>query len=270
MFAENLKTRKKYFENLKNLGIFTSLLFGDFKKEIFKMALIVVGVLLILSMNVDAYYVQMGVAGDPTGTCYCYNCSDCENALNDNANCSSNVKLNASITNQRSCIYNPANFSNKIFDCQGHTIDGVHSYGTRGIYLNGKQNNTIKNCIITGFRFGIYLNSSSNNTLISNTLNNNSVLYYYWFLAFGIYLESSSNNTITNNIVNNNTGDGIHLSYSSNNTITNNIVNNNEHGIYLDDSSNNNLITNNTANNNNGYGYGIYLFYSSNGIVNLI
>ncbi|PKP55415.1 MAG: hypothetical protein CVT89_08530 [Candidatus Altiarchaeales archaeon HGW-Altiarchaeales-2] len=45
--------------------------------------------------------------------------------MNDNNNCSSTVKLNQSITNQAgSCIYNPLNWTNKIFDCQGNTIDG--------------------------------------------------------------------------------------------------------------------------------------------------
>ncbi len=181
----------------------------------------------------------------------CDSCSDCSNALNDDT--LYEVKLTANITNFAGiCINNPANFNNKTFDCQGYTIDGVDNVNTYGIYLNGKTGNTIKNCIVTDFYYGIYLNSSSNNnTLTNNTANTN---------TFGIHLEFSSNNTLTNNTANTNTF-GIALqSSSNNNNLTNNTANTNTFGIYLEYSSNNN-ITNNTANTNT---YGIFLYSSSN------
>jgi parallel beta-helix repeat protein len=141
------------------------------------------------------------------------------------------------------CIDNPENFTNKTFDCQGHIIKGDDLGADYGIYLNGKTNNTIRNCIITDFAYGILLSSSNYSTITNNTVNNNS---YY-----GIYLSSSSNySTITNNTVNNNNNIGIYLSSSSNNTITNNTASNNNYGIYLDSSSSYNTITNNTAINN--------------------
>ncbi|MEM2479022.1 MAG: NosD domain-containing protein, partial [Candidatus Pacearchaeota archaeon] len=171
--------------------------------------------------------------------CECDSCGSCKNALN-NASCTE-VRLTANITNfAGTCIDNPENFNNKIFDCQGNTIDGVgNGYG---IYLDNKQNNTIKNCIITDFQFGIYLkSSSSNNTLTNNTASSNS---------YGIYLDSSSNNTLTNNTANSNIQSGIYLSSSSNNTLINNTANSNVnyHGIYLYNSSNNNNLINNTIN----------------------
>jgi len=187
--------------------------------------------------------------------CTCNSCSECTEKLN--SPFCTEVYLTADITNQAgTCINNPENFNNKIFDCQGHTIEG-NGYDT-GIYIYEKTGNTIKNCIITKFEDGIYLDYSSDNTVINNTANNNS---------YGIYLDYSSNNTITNNTANNNSyyysyyyrygGIGIYLFSSSNNTITNNTVNsNNWNGIYLYYSSNN-IMRNNTMN-NNAYNFGIH------------
>ncbi|MCD6477212.1 MAG: right-handed parallel beta-helix repeat-containing protein, partial [Candidatus Aenigmarchaeota archaeon] len=184
------------------------------------------------------------------GTYYeCNSCDDCEAAIADNTY--DLIKLTADISDYAgTCINNPANFNNKIFDCQGHTIDGDDSGVDYGIYLFGKTNNTIGNCTITDFYRGIYLVSSSNNNLTNNTANSND---------FGIYLRESSSNILTNNTANSNYY-GIHLYTSSNNNLTNNTANSNTYGIYLVSSSNNNL-TNNTANSND---FGIYLYSSSN------
>ncbi|MFN3527962.1 MAG: NosD domain-containing protein, partial [Candidatus Altarchaeaceae archaeon] len=127
--------------------------------------------------NVNAYDINNDV-------CTCSSCSDCTNALNDNT--CSYVKLTTDIINYSgTCIDNPTNFNNKIFDCRGHKIDGSSwwDYHKRwhhyyGIYLNGKQNNTIRNCIITDFDCGIYLFSSSNNTLIGNNASSNDIGIY--------------------------------------------------------------------------------------------
>ena len=216
------------------------------------------------------------------GVCNCSSCDDCKNKLND-PSCTE-VRLNTSIYNQaRTCIDNPANFSNKIFDCQGHIIEGNsidENLPDAGIYIVGKTGNTIKNCIITKFRMGILLSSSSNNNVVTNiTANDNTYhgihLYYSSNNTitnntannngnYGIFSYSSSNNTIASNIANNNS-EGILLESSSNNTITNNTANINSYGILLSSSSNNNVVTNNTANNN--YYYGIALSYSSNNTI---
>jgi|GEM_PF-1984573 len=205
--------------------------------------------------------------------CTCSDCITCNNALN-NTNCDT-VNLIAEINSHvGTCINDPANFNNKIFDCQGYTIDGDDSEEDYGIYLDGKTGNTIKNCIVTDFYYGILLSSSSNNNLTNNTANSNAIGIYLNSSsnnnltnntansnAIGIYLYSSSNNILTNNTANNN-WDGISLSSSSNNTLANNTANsNNNYGILLYSSSNNN-ITNNTANSNTKYG--IYLVSSSN------
>ncbi|MCD6476961.1 MAG: right-handed parallel beta-helix repeat-containing protein, partial [Candidatus Aenigmarchaeota archaeon] len=187
------------------------------------------------------------------GTYYeCNSCDDCEAAIADNTY--DLIKLTADISDYAgTCINNPANFSNKTFDCQGHTIDGDDSGNDYGIFLSGKTNNTIGNCTVTDFKYGIYLYSSSSNNITNNTANSNT---YY-----GIYLySSSSNNAIINNTANSNTV-GIYLDYSSNNNaLISNTANSNGYGIYLESSSSNTL-TNNTANSN---ACGIYLESSSN------
>jgi parallel beta-helix repeat protein len=171
---------------------------------------------------------------------------------------------------------------NSTLECQGYNIDGNSALNTNGVYLTGSSTkyNTIKNCNITDFYTGIYLQngpsnnvlnnivssnsygfnlqSSSNNTIINNTAKNN---------INGIDLSlSSNNNVITNSIAFNNSYNGIYIISSSNNTITNSIVANNSfYGIQLLDSSNN-TITNSIVVNNSFTGpyAGIYLYSSSN------
>jgi len=189
---------------------------------------------------------------DGAGTCTIRTGSHCRcinKALNDNTNCYRGVNLNGSIINWRwrSCINNPANFSNKVFDCRGFMIDGdnISPPYNAGIYLNEKANNTIRNCIITGFEYGIDLEYSPANNIINNTASLND--------GFGIYLESSSNNSVINNNVSLNDYCGIYLKDSSNNSVINNKADlNDNYGIYLESSSNNTL-KNNTVKENNKF-----------------
>jgi hypothetical protein len=105
-------------------------------------------------------------------TCNCSTCDECEAKLNDPA-CTI-VTLTTDIKNQSgTCIDSPANFTNKVFDCKNHVIDGDDTGVDFGIILQGKSGNTIQNCILCEFYEGIDLRSSSNNNLlINNTLNN--------------------------------------------------------------------------------------------------
>ncbi len=165
---------------------------------------------------------------------YCSTCEDCNSKIN-SAGSGQTICLNISIlTNQSICIYNPENFSNKTFDCYGYEIRSSSNtiglgYYPSGIYLHKKSNNTIKNCILTGFMDGIYLKSSSNNTIINNTITKNNSLPFGFF--DGIYLTSSSNNMIINNHIIS-AKYGIYTHDNSNfNMIKNNILNNNKVGI---------------------------------------
>jgi parallel beta-helix repeat protein len=141
----------------------------------------------------------------------CDSCTSCTNALND---VQREVYLTSDIGNSGStCIYDPVGFNNKIFDCQGHTIDGVGS--NYAIYLIGKSNNTIRNCTISEFAFGIYLVSSSNITITRNRLNNN--------IAYGIRFERTNLTEISNNIILGGTRSISFDNVSFNSTIYNNI-----------------------------------------------
>jgi len=175
-----------------------------------------------------------------TGETTCNSCEDCSAKLNGDYDV---VKLAVDIANHSgTCINNPENFTNKIFDCQGHTISG--SGANNGIYVTNHDNVTIKNCVVKNFTYGIYLGyPSSNNMLMNNTANNN---------TYGIF-SSSSNNILTSNTANNNNEFGIFLGYSNNNTLTNNIASNNgDHGIRLYFSINN-VLTYNIMENNGVY-----------------
>ncbi|MEM5798709.1 MAG: NosD domain-containing protein, partial [Candidatus Aenigmatarchaeota archaeon] len=170
-----------------------------------------------------------------SGICECNDCSSCTDALN-NESCTE-VRLTADITDlSETCINNPENFSNKIFDCQGHMIDGRDYSNTYGIYLHEKQNNTIKNCVITDFRDGIFLNQSSGNNVTNNNFSSNYIGIRLLYSTnnilvnntanlneYGIFLASSLDNDVRDNIANSNSWDGIY-SYNSTSTINNNIV----------------------------------------------
>ena len=165
-------------------------------------------------------------------TCTCNSCTDCNNKLN-NASCTI-VKLTADITNHAgTCIDNPANFNNKTFDCQGHTIEGNGSESDYGIYLNGKSGNMIKNCVVTHFTYGIYLDNTSfcnltNNKIIKNIFkgiavnsSNNIIIKNNEFYENMLVLVYSNYTTIQDNLFNK--GEII-LSVSGHNTIKSNTV----------------------------------------------
>lgn len=150
------------------------------------------------------------------GSCYCSGCGDCEERLNDTL--CNEVKLDTNIINHSgTCIDDPANFENKTFDCLGNTIDGDDNEFPPyfGIYLINKTNNTIKNCIVTDFTWGIFFGNSSNSTVHNNTANSN--------IKIGLAFGGSSDNNITNNTANLNGWEGIALEVDS----TGNLVNNN-------------------------------------------
>ncbi len=207
---------------------------------------------------------------------YCYNCSDCRDALINNTYAT--VYLNESVTNNGTCMEAHSDFSNKTFDCTDHRLEGNGS--GIGIDVDDSRDNltnfTVKNCVITNFDYGIHVNeinntiqncnlssntyrgillniSANNSYLVGNNVNSN---------VWGIYLLNCSNNTLINNTANSQNR-GIYLNWASNTTLINNTAESNrlEYGIVLEDSSDNTLI-NNTAISN---GMGIALVKSSPG-----
>jgi len=106
---------------------------------------------------------------------------------------------------------------NILVDGAGYVLLGTGSPESRGIFLSGKSNVTIKNMEVKGFAYGIWFDMSSNNSIFGNN--------------------------ITNNI------GGILISYSSNNSIYGNKITNQYYGIALTDSSNNSIYHNNFVDN---------------------
>jgi len=93
--------------------------------------------------------------------------------------------------------------SNITVDGAGYALQGAGMVDSKGLYLSGTTNVTVKNMKISGFGYGIYLVHSSDNYIVGNSVENN---------GYGIYLsESSSNNMLrNNNMVNNSYNLGVY------------------------------------------------------------
>ncbi len=141
---------------------------------------------------------------------------------------------------------------NIVIDGKGFTLQGTGS--GIGIYLNGRNNVTVKNLTITQFEYGIHLNGSSNNGIVGNTMTNS---------YRGVILTFSSNNTVSENTITN-TDYGISLNHSSNNTISGNTIANNPEGVYVGGGSNNAISGNNITDSNL---FGVYINGSSNNTI---
>ena len=109
--------------------------------------------------------------------------------------------------------------NNITLDCAGHTISGNNTPFSAGIVSSGFNGITIKNCNVTGFFQGIYIDFGSNVNLTDNTLNGNTI---------GIFVQRTPGSIITGNIADGNSQDGVFMGFqASGNTLTGNTANNN-------------------------------------------
>ncbi|MEM5812848.1 MAG: NosD domain-containing protein [Candidatus Aenigmatarchaeota archaeon] len=240
-----------------------------------KKILIEISFMLFIEVYFIIFIAVIGTAYkiESLGTCICDSCLDCNEAIT-SRDCV-NIKLEKDLLSfDETCIKNPENFNNKIFDCQGNKIEGNNLIETYGIYIENKNNNTIKDCIISKFydgayisqsfgnkiinntiidnkRNGIYLSNSSSNIIMSNLIKGNSV---------GINLGYSINNILASNILENNSLDGIAISFSSNNFLKENRIGKSNIGIFMDSSSENKIESNRIFSNTYA---AIYLFHNS-------
>jgi parallel beta-helix repeat protein len=194
---------------------------------------------------------------------YCDSCSDCTNKIN-TAPPGSVIKLTKNIINHHgTCIEWKGD--SKTFDCQNHAIDGNDSTGDpiertyhAGIDMSyGPEGNTIKNCVISDFEYGIAIRSSSlfGNASYYNKIINN-ILYSN--VRDGINILSSSGiaddfSIIKNNVIINNGRNGITISSSDKNLIDSNIVCSNTKSDFFLSDSYNNFGTNNYCNKPDGW-----------------
>lgn len=236
--------------------------------------LIISGIANAYTNDGAAFYCGNGYVGNAA-------CSDCVNATNNNTY--SIIYMNANIAGATgNCIDNPANFSNKIFDCNGSTISASGS--GIGIYALSKENITIRNCDISEFAYGMRIRSSLNVTIENVLVHNDTIgielrdgtnlstidnaTAYNNTAAFALY--DSNNNNISNSVARDNfgtplggTGDGFYITISAavseNNILTNcSSYNNSGNGYYIDNSdADYNTFDNCTAYNNSLSGFNI-------------
>ncbi len=97
--------------------------------------------------------------------------------------------------------------SNTELDCKGYTITGPS--GAFGLLANINKNNlTIRNCKITNFQLGTYIDTSTNIKIINSTFYGN---------QHGIYTQNANSNVyIENSTTYSNSGSGVQLGNSGN------------------------------------------------------
>jgi parallel beta-helix repeat protein len=128
--------------------------------------------------------------------------------------------------------------SNVIIDCNNLGVNATNSAlnSKYGFVIEGKDNITIKNCIINNTRTGIYVNTVKNFTAFNNTIINTSYTNTLSSAnAYGIRIYYSNNTNITNNNLVNTTGIsigtysgngyGISIDHSNNSLVANNVIN---------------------------------------------
>ncbi len=141
---------------------------------------------------------------------------------------------------------------NVTLDCQNNIIDGTDGSKTSGVYIAGKNNLIVKNCIIEQFENGIFLNTTSNTYILgTNTLSHNDN---------GVKIYAGQKNKIENTIIQESNDYGIYIISSIQNNITGVQFIGNDEGIRAETSANQNIIKNNRIVGSNP---GIGLRYSS-------
>ncbi|MDP3043168.1 MAG: NosD domain-containing protein [bacterium] len=216
------------------------------------------------------FFVFLAFAGEAKAATYqCDSCGDCRNKINSAGN-GDTVELNKDIWNttdletagsDRACaIFN--NKQNITFDCRDYVIDGTgYNYGV--YFSDGSNGNTIKNCYITGFSNGIYVNYADSLTFNEVEINYNSSYGIYFY---GVNTTSNSISNTLSNVTANNNNTGIFFQYSSSNTLSNVAANNNNgNGIDFSGAATGNNLNNVAANNNSGRG--IYLSSFASGFL---
>ncbi len=146
---------------------------------------------------------------------------------------------------------------NITLDCNNHTLSDGFRWTSFAIYLNNRQNVTVKNCTVNNASNGIAAAFSNNNTFTDNRTNGN---------AAGIWLLSSKNNAVSGNTSSAN-GQGVALSsFSQGNTIINNNLSDLLFGVIINQSQSN-TIESNTINGHSSTGVHISSFSTSNNII---
>ena len=139
-----------------------------------------------------------------------------------------------------------------VIDGDGYTLYGL-GYGI-GMEISARRNVTVKSIAVTGFSYGITLDSSNYISLINTTVFNNTIS--------GIYVTSSNHNFIANSTITDNDESGIHLRFSNHNNLSNNFITNNSLGIGIFAGTENILKYNRMIGNQYGFAVGYTQLYA--------
>ncbi|MCX6773088.1 MAG: right-handed parallel beta-helix repeat-containing protein [Candidatus Micrarchaeota archaeon] len=182
------------------------------------------------------------------------------------------------------------NAANATLDCNGYSINGSNITSTYGIYSN-QFNTTIRNCNISTFYIGVYLdganNSSIDNSNISSTFTSGLGIYTLGAkynritntfssapAGKGIQISTGSDYaTIINTTGNSGTNGGMWIYYSSFHNISNSQgTSTSSYGFRLEGSSNNTVtgVNGTSSTTSNAIGFYLALNSSNNTITNCI
>lgn len=139
---------------------------------------------------------------------------------------------------------------NVTLDCNGYKIDGVYSSSTYGVYAFGRDNVTVKNCNVTDWWYGVYLNLTSDSVISNDNFTGNND---------GIEMINSWYNSISDSYMDN-VNENIYLSNSSHNLIMGNSIKGSDIGTSFYSNSHTNTVLRNVFESFNNYA--VYLYQS--------
>jgi len=153
---------------------------------------------------------------------------------------------------------------NVALDCAGFSVMGSNASSTYGIYSN-QLNTTIRNCNISNFEVGIYLNNSANSSILSTNVSGDKVSAGAPTYSSSV-MFSGGGILIANSNIYSSSSIGLYASGAILNLIIANTTSNaSSTAIYV--GGTNILITNSTGIARAGSGYGIRLSGTSGGTV---
>ena len=206
-----------------------------------------------------------GAGGGSGGSCVGINISDC--AVLDQAGETYCLTQDIIDSATSPCINITAD--NITFDGQGYTIDGVGFSSLYAIYLERSTptvtNINIKNCTVSEWRYGVYLENTDGNTLDNITIQSGAGLSY------GINVLDSNNNNFTN-ITTYSPLQGIVLIDSDTNTFDSLDVNNSIYGVHIGDGQGN-IISNSSITDSHSLDFNIGAssdVYCNNQLINVM
>jgi len=185
--------------------------------------------------------------------------SGCPTNISSKAAYSLSSDLTYNSSGKNACIQFNAGSAGSTLNCAGHSIagncTGIGCDSGIGVRIYAADNVTVTNCVIHGFRTGVYAGEPTtyptndhNFTIASNTLTSN---------AEGIN-GFSLTSIYAGNDLSNNFATGIILT-GNNNTVINNIARYDRYyGILIQGGTDNNAVTGNTACNSGPDLYGVY------------